>query len=557
MTIMRVHWALPIVAAVVVAGAGVGLADTGAPPAPPGPLVSVLVRADSVTGATDSVLAAGGTVVASLPIINGVSARVPANAVRRLAKAAKVQAVTADGALTSTDPADAAAQAALTPVDPGTVTPLQAAQASKADPASTGGLTGQGVDVALIDTGIAAVPGLSAAGQVIKAPDFSADPTGSGLDGYGHGTAMAGIIAGRDTGDGTGYAGVAPGARLLNVRVGANDGTVDVSQVIAAIGWVVDHKRDHGLNVRVINLSYGTDSAQPVDLDPLAYAADVAWRNGIVVVAATGNAGNAARVSDPASDPNIIAVGASDTNGTADTSDDTLATFSSAGGTRQPDLLAPGSRVLGLRAPGSFIDTAFPESRRSELYARGSGTSQAAAVVSGEVALLLQQRPHLTPNQVKALLVQSADTVPATTTPVLDLEGALTSRVPAHVQTQKLSGRGSLEASRGSAHVIDGGHLVQGELDAFGSAWSGSAWSGSAWSGSAWSGSAWSGSAWSGSAWSGSAWSGSAWSGSAWSGSAWSGSAWSGSAWSGSAWSGSAWSGSAWSGSVWSGVVWE
>ncbi len=151
---------------------------------------------------------------------------------------------------------------------------------------STRKLTGHGVGVALIDTGVARVAGLDGAGKVVNGPDLSLDSQAANLryaDGYGHGTHMAGLIAGRDStaprgneNDEKWFVGMAPDAKIVNVKVGAADGSVDVSQVIAGIDWVVANRASH--NIRVLNLSYGTDSTQSHQLDPLAHAVENAWR---------------------------------------------------------------------------------------------------------------------------------------------------------------------------------------------------------------------------------------------------------------------------------------
>jgi serine protease AprX len=143
---------------------------------------------------------------------------------------------------------------------------------------------------------------------------------------------MAGLIAGND-GQPGGYRGVAPDARIVSLKVGVADGGVDVSQVIAAIDWVVQHRNDNGMNIRVINLSYGTNSTQNASVDPLAYAVEQAWLQGIVVVAAAGNTGyqvggNAPGIADPGYDPFVIAAGGSDSMGTATMADDTVGAYS-------------------------------------------------------------------------------------------------------------------------------------------------------------------------------------------------------------------------------------
>src|SRR3954452_18671626 len=184
------------------------------------------------------------------------------------------------------------------------------------------GNTGSGVDVAVVDTGVATVPGL-AAGNVRNGPDLSFDGQAAATryaDAMGHGTHLASIIAGRD-GDGTAasltsaaatgqFTGVAPGARVVNVRVGASDGTADVTQVIAAVTWVTQHAHDPGLNIRVLNLSYGTGSTQDYRSDPLSFAVEAAWRKGILVVVAGGNDGSSRPfLANPGLNPNVLAVG--------------------------------------------------------------------------------------------------------------------------------------------------------------------------------------------------------------------------------------------------------
>src|SRR5437763_237675 len=187
------------------------------------------------------------------------------------------------------------------------------------------GYTGKGIDVAVIDTGVAPVAGLNGSGKVVYGPDLSLESQSSALrnyDTFGHGTFMAGLIAGKDStltapysaAPATAYRGMAPDARIVSVKVGTADGGVDVSQVIAAIDWVVQHAHDTGFNIRVINLSYGTNSLQDYGSDPLAYAVEQAGKAGSVGVAAAGNTGfqkyvNAPGLSDPAYDPMLLAIG--------------------------------------------------------------------------------------------------------------------------------------------------------------------------------------------------------------------------------------------------------
>ena len=455
------------------------------------------------------------------------------------------------------------------------------------------GYTGAGVDVAVIDTGVSPVEGLATAGKVVYGPDLSLEsqhPLFRNLDTNGHGTFMAGLIAGRDSAlsapyasaPASAYRGMAPDARIVSVKVGVADGGVDVSQVIAAIDWVVQHRYDNGLNIRVINLSYGTNSTQDAAVDPLAYAAEQAWKKGIVVVAAAGNTGfqkkrNAPALANPAIDRFLIAVGSSDSLGTAILADDKVPSFSAgskrSAGMRGPDLIAPGTHLQGLRVPNSYIDLTWPGGRVPDNRSfRGSGTSQSAAIVSGAAALILQKYPDATPDQVKELLVGSSFNLGKRSTRggsdamgdgELQLEKALASPLPDAVQTwPSATGTGSLELARGADHLSHNGVVLTGEMDIFGHAFdaaamagleaAGNSWSGGTWNGNSWSGNGWSGNSWSGNSWSGNSWSGNSWSGNSWSGNSWSGNSWSGNSWSGNSWSGNSWSGNSWSGGSWS-----
>jgi serine protease AprX len=442
------------------------------------------------------------------------------------------------------------------------------------------GVTGKGVTVAVIDTGIAPVPGLDGSGKVVNGPDLSFDGQAPGtryVDGYGHGTHMAAIIAGRDEKldpkkpDPALFGGVAPDAQLLNMKVGAADGGADVSQVIAALDWVVAHRRDHGMNVRVVNLAYGTASVQAWQVDPLARAVENAWNAGLVVVTAAGNDGLAApSLLMPAVDPHVLAVGAVDHAGTVSKNDDVVADFTNGGSAaRRPDVLAPGKSVVSLRVPGSYVDTQHPEGLvvgdASKRFFRGSGTSQATAVTSGEVALLLQARPTLTPDQVKAVLRSSADPLttpnPAMGAGVTDLPGALLTLAPLFgaARLPDSTGTGSLEASRGGEHVLDpsDGGVLAGEVDALGTPWDGAAWVAASTRGTAWAGGSWNGRAWAGTKWAKDSWGAAAWTGDSWSGTPWEAHVWSDAAWEARSWRDSSWEARSWREESWLARSWR
>ncbi|MDF1595254.1 MAG: S8 family serine peptidase, partial [Acidimicrobiia bacterium] len=386
------------------------------------------------------------------------------------------------------------------------------------------GATGAGVTIALIDTGVVDVPGLRYSNVTIG-PDFSFDdmiPDLRGKDANGHGTHLASIMVASDQawfdGDHTRspdrVLGIAPDADLISIKAGTADGTVDVSQVIAAINWVINQKTSGASDIDILNLSFGTASTNPYSSDPLAYAVERAWLAGIVVVVSAGNDGNAgASLSSPAYDPLVIAVGASMLAGT-----ETEADFTSEGvPNRKIDVSAPGKSIIGLRNPGSFSDYFNFDGRIGDDLVRATGTSQAAAVVSGAVALLLEARPDLSPDQVKWLLKKTADKTKSETfgiSRLLNVAEAISASVPSYSQSiQRSDGSGSLDAARGLSRLWIGGVMLEGEVDIFGNTWSGNTWSVDAWSVDAWSGNTWSGNTWSGNTWSGNTWSGNTWSG--------------------------------------------
>jgi serine protease AprX len=545
-------------------------------------LVSVIVREMPRAGITPErfVEALGGSVGSHISIIDGFTAVVPESAVPRLETSPEVLSVTPDVRIQLTSDLDGHD----VDHDPNSMFRI-AQEETAAGEFWNDGFTGNGVGVALVDSGVLPVEGLVSPGKVVNGPDLSFESQVPGLDHmdtFGHGTHMAGIIAGRDSdvsrvqkGDKEHFLGMAPDAHIVNLKVADAFGAADVSQVLAAIDWVVAHKNDPGLNIRVLNLSFGTDGVQDYLLDPLTYAVEAAWHSGIVVVVAAGNRGyGSSKLNNPAYDPYVIAVGAAKTDGNYEAKHDTVADFSSRGDVlRGPDLVAPGTSVASLRAPGSFIDEANPSARVAERFFRGSGTSQAAAVVSGAAALIVQQRPTITPDKVKALLMKTANPIVGATTAaqgagLIDLKDAKKASAPL-LATQvwpRSSGLGSLELARGTAHLADGDVVLSGEQDIFGTAWDpatwatlaaqGTTWSGGDWLGKTWSGGCWCGSSWTGKTWSGATWSGLTWSGKTWSGDEWTGKTWSGKTWSGLTWSGKTWSGATWSGDVWSGSYW-
>jgi serine protease AprX len=546
-----------------------------------GPTVDVIVtETNPVSDLAEAIVSsAGGVITSHLDLIGGFSATVPELALATLASDPSIASVTPDGSVTLTEAgwSDAADLGNLNPKDFGGSL-FRITEITKVRDFWSKGFTGAGVDVALIDSGVSPVVGLHDPGKLVNGPDLSFESQNTEfrhLDTYGHGTHMAGIIAGRDvvaadynTVVADHFVGIAPDARIVNVKVGNHDGTVDVSQVIAGIDWVVQHKNDNGLNIRVLNLSFGTDSSQSHLLDPLSHAVEQAWKAGIVVVVAAGNDGNADPLRNPATNPYVIAVGSAEGMKADSASMEIVSDFSNCGvtGGRTVDLVTRGRSVLSLRTPGSMADTENPQARVAGRLFLGSGTSQAAAVVSGLAALLVDQHPGLSPDQVKSMLTTGNLSVKKSSKQCQGAGGAilqLKESIPTFTQVHVPStGLGSLEAARGTDHLEAHGVVLEGEQDVFGQPWNAEVWApasaaGTSWSGGTWNGTSWSGTSWSGLSWSGTSWSGLSWSGTSWSGTSWSDMAWSGTSWSGTSWSGTSWSGTSWSGTSWSSAGWD
>ncbi|MDP1805268.1 MAG: S8 family serine peptidase, partial [Acidimicrobiales bacterium] len=234
--------------------------------------VIVQLRGDAVAG-EKAVAAAGGRITRHLPIINGLAASVPAQGITTLATAAGVRAITLDRQVN--------VQAGDGSGSPNSVY----GKVVRADDTQAQGVTGRGVTVAVLDTGIADVADLAGrvlpvtndlTGATTSCVNLSGEP-GCG-DSYGHGTFIAGIIAGDGAASGGAYKGVAPGAKLVSIKVAGRDGSADVSTVIAGIQWAVSFKDRYG--IKVLNLSLGTDGTQTYRTDPLNYAVEKAWASG-------------------------------------------------------------------------------------------------------------------------------------------------------------------------------------------------------------------------------------------------------------------------------------
>ena len=351
----------------------------------------------------------GGQVTQNLSIINAFAAEMTAGAAYKLAASSDVRWVSLDAQIEGATCVDCVNSATLVN------NYVKAVGANKVWNLSTP-LQGQGIGVAVLDSGVnyqTDLYTLMGRNRVVASVSTQLGYNQSTFDGYSHGSNVAGIIGGNGRTSNGKYIGIAPLVDIINVKV-CDDlklGECTTQAVVNGLQWVLEHKNTY--NIRVVNLSLNTSVPESYHTSPIAGAIEVLWFNGIVVVVSAGNKGTAGLYA-PANDPFAIVVGAVDDKNTLDISDDKVAGFSSYGttvdGFSKPDIVAPGTNIVSLLGNmGMGLPAAHPKNIVDGSYFKMSGTSVAAPIVSGAVALLLQDEPNLTPDQVKYRLMATAN----------------------------------------------------------------------------------------------------------------------------------------------------
>jgi serine protease AprX len=346
-------------------------------------------------------------------------------------------------------------------------------------PAAWGsGYTGAGIGVAVIDSGV--VPAADFGTRLVQ---VQLNGQTSVTDTYGHGTFVAGVVGGA-SGDGR-YVGIAPRASLYGINVN-DSGGVFTSNVIFGLDWVDANRQAY--NIRVVNISLSETTASSYLSSPLDSAVERLWQHGVVVVVSAGNLGPGTALYAPANDPFVITVGAVDSAGTLATGDDRVASFSSSGTTQdgfaKPELLAPGRQIPSILASTTTLGQQAPVANLlAPGYATMSGTSFAAPQVTGAAALVVQQHPEYTPDQIKWLLLQTSRSLSGSGR-TLDIPAAL-----GYTGAVDAANQGVPPASQPSASS-------DATLTSNTSSWNTSSWNTSSWNTSSWNTSSWNFSAW-------------------------------------------------------------
>ena len=467
--------------------------------------------------AAKSVTKAHGTLKHALAIVGAVSARVKGAEILKLTREDDVDYVVKDQRLRAMfDPALDSAKAQT----PGII------EVNAPQVWSQLGMTGLGVGVAIVDSGVYPHPDL--AGRIVASIDFTtASPTVSSTptgDPGGHGTHVAGLVAGDGTASGGAFTGVAPRANIISVRVIDANGSSNVSTILRGLQWVLANRATY--NIKVVNLSLGATPAASYKSDLMATAAEVLNFAGVTVVVSAGNTGPlAGTVTTPGTDPYVVTVGALDDNGTSTPLDDLMSVFSARGRTTfdylsKPDLVAPGRRMVSLRSPDSSLDTLFSDRQVTANgaltadYYRLSGTSMAAPIVAGVVALMVERNPSLSPAQIKKRLKSTATALMFGT--AFDRGAGLVNAYKAVSSVD--TGREYAPDRVSDAFAKDMRKFIQGQpfvwrdlayhggVDTAGMTWEGVTWENVRWDAVTWENVMWEGFTWEGVTWEGVTW---------------------------------------------------
>jgi serine protease AprX len=423
------------------------------------------------------------------PFMHGVAATLPTALISHMARDRNVARIVYDAPVRLAD----------APVDPTWLVTVYASAVHAAAGSIDPRMTGYGIGVAVIDSGIASHADVGP--RVIASVNFNPTVTGTG-DAFGHGTAVASIIAGNGAAGNGRYIGIAPGANLINLRVNDGSGAAPTSAIINAIVWAVANKDRY--NIQVMNLSLLSSVAESYHTSPIDAVVEYAWLHRILVVVAAGNLGPQSALYAPANDPYVITVGATDDHGTTAIADDTLARFSSYGVTQdgypKPDLVAPGLHIVSALAPGSSFALNHSDHLVGSGYIQLSGTSVASPIVAGIAALYLQGHGEVRPGRLKSSLLATAQRLPFTGSGsgYPDAARALAQEEPEGNTDRGLQPNDYLKLMYLQANKL--GSLAQVSWDSV--SWDSVSWDTVSWNSVSWSSVSWSSVSWDAVSWS-------------------------------------------------------
>lgn len=457
----------------------------------PDQLVQVIVqKTEASEQAEVEVARLGGQILMRLEIINAFVAEMPASAALEAAMRPGVRWISPDARMEEAQCAQCIDTRNLANAY---IRSIRADQTWNTAPYRQGA----GIGVAVVDSGINwqtdlyTVMGVN---RVIANVRFNTDYNQTTFDNFGHGSHIAGVVGGNGRTLNGKYIGVAPMSNIINVKVSNDDGSSTTSSVVAGLEWILKNRARY--NIRVVNISLNSTVDESYHSSPLDAAVEVLWFNNIVVVVSAGNNGTDT-LYPPANDPFVITVGAVDDKGTASISDDAVTSFSAysnENGMKKPDLVAPGRNIVSLMGnTNGVIPTAHPANKVDNTYFRMSGTSVAAPMVAGAAALLIEDEPNLTADQVKYRLMATASkswsgyNANTAGAGYLDVYAAVTGKTTNSANTgidaSQLLWTGSQPVTWGSV------------------AWNSVAWNSVAWNSVAWNSVAWNSVAWNSDYW--------------------------------------------------------
>ncbi len=454
---------------------------------------------------------------------------------------------------------------------------------SRVPSAWNAGLDGSEVQVAVVDSGVwphddltqksVSVPG-NKGNRLLSA--YTNPLGGNALDQVGHGTHVAGIIGGNGYDSGGQYIGVAPNSLIVSVKVADASGGANEGDVITGLEWVYQSNKNHGMHIRIVNLSLQSTVAQSYNQSALDAMVEKLWASGVVVVAASGNnpnGANGAVLYAPGNDPFIITVGSIDDNYQSTLAGSQMAAWALFGSTQdgfaKPDVVADGSHVVSLLAPGSSLSAQHTGNIVGTNYFKMGGTSMAAPQVAGMAALMLQNNPSLTNRQVKKRLMSHS--VPFSTTAYTSVLGTmggyLDESAVGAIDADTPDATAPSQSYDPVANTVQAGGVWWVDANWVGTAWDNTSWTNTSWTSADFAAAQWTvtcvgclpalvSTVWSNTSWTNTSWTNTSWTNTSWTSIAWNNTSWTNTSWTNTSWTNTSWTNTSWTNTSWTNTSW-